>query len=276
MERYRSWLFAPGDVADRCLKALHSAADQVIWDLEDAVPIARKGQARDTILRLLAEVPGDRVPWIRINDLEDLSALGPHRRWVVPKMDQTRLEQLHRQVPTVLKHREWVFIIESARGLWDLSHAVTPWHLFGDPIRLAFGSLDYLNDIGAQATPEELELLGPRTLLPWVSRAWEWSGPIDTVFPYLDDQAQFTLSTQRARTMGFQGRFIIHPQQIAPVNRIFMPSKAEQQWAQKIITQSEQAGAVRLEGEMVDRPVLERARRILETAKPQPITKEDE
>lgn len=267
MEHYRSWLFSPGDVPERCLKAIQTHADQVIWDLEDGVAAARKDAARDMLAHLLAELPGPQIPWIRINDLADLADFGPHPRWVVPKMDQKRFEQLRQRALSPRQHREWLFIIESARGLWDLAHSATPWDLAGDPVRLAFGSLDYLNDLGAHTSPEEIELLGPRTLLPWISRAWNWPSPIDTVYPYLDNEAGFILSTQRGRTMGFEGRMIIHPQQIAPANQIFSPSEAERQWAEQIIAQSALIGAVRVHGEMVDRPVLERARRILETVR---------
>jgi citrate lyase subunit beta/citryl-CoA lyase len=267
MDHYRTWLFAPADVPDRCLKALHSAADQVIWDLEDAVAPARKEMARQTIIRLESRVTTDRVPWVRVNDLGDLAVLAPqwpHQRWVVPQMDQSRFDQLSALLEPTPFPREWLFLIESARGLWDLIHSNRPWNLAGDSIRLGFGALDYLNDLDASMTPEEWALWGPRTLLPWVSRAWDWPSPIDTVFPYLEDDAGLVLSTQRARALGFQGRLIIHPQQITTVHGVFSPSEAERQWAMQIVTQAQGQGAVRVGGEMVDHPVLQRAQRILD------------
>lgn len=266
MEADRTWLFSPGDVFDRCLKALKSGADQVIWDLEDGVGPDHKEVARDTLRRLLPTVSSDRVPWVRIQSLDDLDVLdnvGPRPRWVVPKIDGARFEQLQqiaRDHPRA--DREWLLLVESARGLWDLFHSPEPWRLGKERLRLAFGSLDFLNDIAGQQTGAETELLGPRTVLPWISRAWDLAGPIDGVYPAIDDAPGLKASTARARTLGFAGRMIIHPRQISPVHETYRPSDAERQWATAILSAKTEAAVVRIQGQMVDRPVIERARRI--------------
>ena len=270
MEHYRTWLFSPADAPDRCLKALNSDADQVIWDLEDGVGAGNKASAQLNLIKLLKQIPRTRTPWIRINGLDDISAITaviPHPRWVVPKVEQTFLTQLQDLTTPPHAKQEWLFIIESARGLWDLLHSPIPWQRGADAIRLAFGSLDYLNDIGGRSTREETELVGARTALPWISRAWNWPAPIDSVYPVIDDITTLAALTRRSQAFGFAGRMIIHPRQIAPVNQSFLPSEEERQWAQAILGgASSHRGVVRINGEMVDKPVVERARRISDLA----------
>lgn len=267
MEFSRSWLFSPGDVPDRCLKALQSDADQVIWDLEDGVGVARKVFARDTLCHLLSQVTRERVPWVRmqsLGDLDHLHGVAPRERWVVPKIDQERLTHIQQWAQShPHTDRAWLLIVESARGLWDLVRSPTPWHIRGESVRLALGALDFINDMNGHQTEAETELLGPRTILPWISRAWDFPGPIDGVYPVIDDVTALCASTARARALGFAGRMIIHPRQIAPVHHTYRPTTTEREWAEEILSVADSSsGAVRVHGHMVDRPVIEQARRI--------------
>ncbi len=261
----RTWLYAPGDRPDRLQKAMESRAHEVIWDLEDAVSSDQKLRARDTVTRLLKE-PLSRTPWVRVNGLDtawgydDLGALhdavGPNLRIVLPKATRAAVQELCERGFA----REWLFIIETAQGLADVMDVKNPWPGIG---RLAFGALDYRNDIGALETADEGELGFPRSVLVLASRVWGWPGPIDAVFPGITDGDALEASARRARALGMAGKMIIHPQQIAPVHRAYAPAPDEVAWAREVMTASQNAGAVKVRGAMVDRPVIERARQIL-------------
>lgn len=267
-ERFRSWLFAPADVPDRCRKAYQSRADQVIWDLEDAVPPDRKDFAREAVLTLLGEVgQGERRPWVRINSLqsgrgeEDLrqlwAALPPERRrFAVPKTDQDVL----RELATYRSGAEWLFLVESVDGFLDFLLHPGIWQ--GEAVRLSFGALDYQLDLGGQTGPDETELLVPRTILAWASRRRRFLPPIDTVYPQVSDEEGLRRSAERAKRLGFAGKLVVHPRQIDPVHQAFRPSPEERDWAERVLSAAEGRGAALVDGMMVDRPVLDRARTI--------------
>lgn len=270
-ERYRSWLFAPADAPDRCRKAYDSGADQVIWDLEDGVASERKDQARASLLTLLDEVPkGGRRPWVRVNSLgtdrgqEDLRLLTSRvpegrRRIVLPKADL----QAFTSVPPSLGGDEWLLLIERADALMDLLDG-PPLPQADDPpsVRLAFGPLDYQLDLGGSTGGDEAELLVPRSLIVLASRRRGLPPPIDGIWTAVDDTEGLAASAGRARRLGFAGKLAIHPRQLTTLHQAFTPSEREVAWARRVVTEAE-AGAVLVDGEMVDRPALERARRIL-------------
>lgn len=271
-ESFRTWLYAPGDRPDRCIKALASEADQVIWDLEDAVREPDKLAARETLVKLLVQEPLTRMPWIRLNALDtpwgtdDLLALSEAfgtrtPRWVIPKTTRATIETL-RCLGMV---GEWLLIIESAAGLRDVWQMARPWQISG-VTRLAFGSLDYRNDIGALETPDESELTMPRSLLVWASRVWGWPAPIDAVYPAIEDGEAIRTSAWRGRSLGMAGKMVIHPRQISPVQEAYAPTDQEIAWARDVLRAAEGGGAVKVQGEMVDRPVIERARRLIRDA----------
>ncbi len=271
IERYRTWLYAPLDHPDRCLRALTSDADQVIWDLEDAVDESSKESARETLTSLLG-TSLSRTPWVRINgldtpwglkDLQSVAAFGSKApRWVVPKASRKTVQTLQ----SVGIGGQWLLIIETAEGLLDiLNGPVQAWDIPGE-VRLAFGSLDYRNDIGAQETSDESELLMPRSLIVLASRRWRWEPPIDAVIPSIHDTEALRDSASRGRSLGFGGKMIIHPRQILPVHQVYEPTAQEIAWAQEVISASQSHGTVQVEGAMVDRPVVARARQILADA----------
>lgn len=274
MEHTVSWLFVPGDRADRCRKALASPADQVILDLEDAVAPAVKERARQQLLVLLAEGAADgRRPWVRINavqaelgraDLEAFWEAFPqgHRRFLVPKADRAAFAALEPRAAGA----EWVFLVETGRALWEIQREGVPEAWRGQACRFSFGALDYQLDMGGMTGPEETELLHPRTQLALASRVGDWLPPIDAVYPSIGDLEGLEASVLRARRLGFVGKLLIHPQQIEVVHRAFAPSDEERAWAERVLAASGEAGAVQVDGMMVDRPVVDRARQILAQA----------
>lgn len=273
-ERFRSWLFSPATAPDRCRKALQSNADQVIWDLEDAVAEADKDEARHKVAELLGrQASDDRKPWVRINSLglaagrEDLAVIGQavaHDRWVVPKTDATTVALLL----DAKVSGAWLLLIESGQGIWDLRSEV--WKRVDKAtVLLAFGSLDYQEDLGIAATADETELAAARSELVLACRTWGFAAPIDRVYPKLSDEDGLITATRRGFRMGFQGKLLVHPRQIDPVHQALAPSPEEVLWASEVVQQWETGrGVITVDGAMVDRPVLQRALRILSRTDP--------
>jgi citrate lyase subunit beta / citryl-CoA lyase len=129
--------------------------------------------------------------------------------------------------------------------------------------RLAFGSIDFQLDLGI--TGDGIELLHFRSQLVLASRLASLPAPIDGVTTALDDDAPVARDAQAARRLGFGAKLCIHPRQVAAVNAAFTPSAAELDWARRVIDAVERASgaAVAVDGKMVDRPVLMRAREVL-------------
>jgi citrate lyase subunit beta/citryl-CoA lyase len=153
-------------------------------------------------------------------------------------------------------------LVETALGVWHVAAlAQAP-----GVERLAFGAIDFQLDTGISGDDEEL--LYARSRLVLASRVASILPPIDGVTLMLADQAQLRFDVTRARRLGFGGKLCIHPGQVETINQGFLPTEAEQAWARSILEAARASGegAFRLQGELIDRPVIERARAILEQA----------
>ncbi|MDX8513062.1 HpcH/HpaI aldolase/citrate lyase family protein [Mesorhizobium captivum] len=153
-----------------------------------------------------------------------------------------------------------IALVESAAGLANLpailaSHGV---------VAVAFGSLDFALDLGC--AHDRLTLLAARSEIVWRSRAADRSAPIDGITADLGSPDVAEDDARHAMKMGFGGKMAIHPKQIEPIGRAFRPGEKEIVWARGIVEATSSVGAVQVNGEMVDRPVIERARRILRLA----------
>lgn len=266
-----TWLFVPGDRPERFDKAAATGADAVILDLEDAVVPGSKELARSQVASWLTpgggaagEAPGRRG-WVRINAVgtpwydDDVAALAVApglAGLVVPKAEDVGelvalRERLGRSIGIVA-------LVESALGM----HRAV--EIAGVVDRLAFGSIDYAVDLGAEHTPTAL--LHARSTLVFASRVAGIEGPVDGVTAALRDEELLAEDVAAARELGFTGKLLIHPAQVAPVVRGFAPTPDEADWARHVLAavQDGTAGAVSLDGAMVDKPVVDRARRILD------------
>jgi citrate lyase subunit beta/citryl-CoA lyase len=250
----RSYLFVPGNRPERFAKALASGAGAVILDLEDAVPPEAKADARTAVCDWLRQP--ESAAWVRINGAdteffeEDLRALAgiPVPGIMLPKAEAP----LELGMPVIP-------LIESASGLWNALQVARGARVE----RLAFGSVDFQLDAGIQGEGEAL--LYARSQLVLVSRIAGLASPIDGVTVQIGDAARLAQDVARARDLGFGAKLCIHPNQIEIVERGFAPTHEERRWAQAVVSAFEQAGgsAVRLEGKLIDLPVVERARRLL-------------
>ncbi len=271
-----AWLFVPGARVDRFAKAVDSGADQVILDLEDAVAEAAKDAARDGVAAALAGGPlaggplargvdGGRRAWVRVNaggttwhddDLAALAGLPGLAGVMVPKAESAAALT---EVADRLGGRPIVALVESAVGIANLRD------IAGCPavVRMAFGSIDFALDIAADHTREAL--LFARSALVLASRVAGLLEPVDGVTTAVRDEALVIDDTRYAKSLGLGGKLCIHPGQVPLVQAGFRPGDDELAWATKVLDQvgPGSSAAAAIGGHMVDRPVLERARRIL-------------
>ena len=260
----RTLLFVPGSQPERFGKATATAADLVIVDLEDAVAEEHKATARDALAQWLAaggsaavRVNGTQSVYYQ-QDVTALTGLPGLRAVVVPMAeDPAALAALHQHLgPDV----EIVALIETALGVVRAFELAST----SGVIRLAFGHLDFAADIDSSI--EDEAMLMARSALVVASRAAGLAGPVAGVTTDLDDPAVCGADAVRARRLGFAGKLCIHPSQVDAVNAAFSPGEDEIAWAHRIIGCSTAGGAVRVDGHMVDAPVILKARSVLARA----------
>ena len=265
-----SYLFVPANRPERYAKALESGADAVIVDLEDAVALPQKEEARATLARWLRGNGPQLRLWVRINaadtvwhgdDLLTFSALSM-AGIVLPKAEEAKtLSSIARRLGP---GRGLIALIESAAGLAAMREiAAVP-----GVQRLAFGSIDAQVDLGMQCGPEEEELMHFRMEMVMVSRLAGIAPPIDGVTTDFNDDAFLARMVQRARRMGFGAKLCIHPKQVAGVRRGFMPGEQELAWAEEVMAavRASDGGAISLRGKMIDKPVILQAEKFLHQA----------
>ena len=272
--RLRSLLFVPGDRPDRFAKAAASGADAVILDLEDSVVPDAKPAARDAVGRALGEGLAAAV-LVRVNplgtnehqaDVAALSGSAPAGVLLPKAQAADDVARLHDAlgVPVL------PIATETARGVFALGdYGRVADRLLG----LTWGAEDLPAAIGASASRDgEGALLPPyqmvRSLALFAAHA-AGVAAIETVFPRLEDAAGLERVVGDARRDGFTGMMAIHPRQVAAINAGFTPSEAELAHARAVVdafAAEPGAGALRLDGRMIDRPHLVQARRVLARA----------
>lgn len=262
----RSLLFAPGNDERKLAKALAAGADAVVADLEDAVPAGEKDAARATAGRVLAAEPTASLAAVRVNgagtdeweaDLEAVAGLELDAL-VLPKATPAAVAALGPEGPPV------VAIVETAAGL-RLAYEIA---CAPRVAALVLGAVDLGVELGLEPRADGQEVLYARSKLVVDSAAAGIRSPFDLVHVDVRDGEGLEAEARLARSLGFRGKACIHPAQVPVVNRVFSPTDDEIDRARRVVAAYEQAladgrGAVAVEGEMVDLPVVERARRIL-------------
>jgi citrate lyase subunit beta / citryl-CoA lyase len=279
----RSLMFVPGHRQKMIDKALASQADVLFLDIEDGVPPAEKDLARETIaasLRAIAEQPpAGRHPlrYVRINAIghermhADLSTvLGPGLEgFCLPKVETP--DQI-RQVDALLAEHDpagsvrYIASIESALGLINAPQiAAASTRMAG----LMFGAEDFSKDLGLPTlrVAEASELLYARSAIVMAATASHIQS-VDGVWPDIRDPEGLLKDALQARRLGFTGKSLIHPGQIEIVNNTFRPDEGEVDYARQVIQAFEDGqargdGAVALGGQLIDAPIVDRARRTL-------------
>ncbi len=146
--------------------------------------------------------------------------------------------------------------------------------------RLSFGAGDYTKDMAMNWTRQEVELAHARAEIVLASRTARLEAPIDTVWIHIKETSGCEASAELVRNMGFQGKLCIHPDQVNPVNAVFMPSVEDVEFAKTIVSAFEDAEAhglasIQVEGYFVDYPIVDQAKQTLALhsaiqAKPKP------
>ncbi|HEV3181336.1 MAG TPA: CoA ester lyase [Steroidobacteraceae bacterium] len=292
----RSWLFVPGDSERKQDKALGSAADAVILDLEDSVALAQLPAARLRVANLLRSRPhGGPQLWVRANapasgllreDLEAVFAGGAPDGLVLPKVSaaaeisdvvrklaglearagarpgSTRLLIIATETPAgVLALPQYPAVLGDVRSLRRRIAGLT-WG--GEDLSAALGALAQRDNTGALTFA--FQLARSHCLLAAAALGVQ---AIDGVCTDLRDAARLQHELDAARRDGFSGKLAIHPDQIAAINAAFAPTEAEREHAQRVVAAfatAPAAGVVSLDGRMIDRPHLLQAQRILAVA----------
>lgn len=264
----RTALFVPGSRPERFAKALASGADSVIVDFEDAVEAALKAQARDNLEAFLGANPDARVR-VRVNaagDPEQAADLELCRRLpgvigiLLPKAERA----MQVRIAASCGKPVWP-LIESARGLLALGEIAACEGVE----RLTFGGLDLALDIGMSSGTPAAEVVYDQVRLSLLlhSRVNDLQPPLDTVFPAFDDAEGFAATIRHGRDLGLLGALCIHPKQVGVAHTALAPSADELDWARRVVAAAEGgAAAFQVDGQMVDAPVLGRARRLLASA----------
>ncbi len=270
--RLRSLLFVPGDRPERFAKAAASGADALILDLEDSVVAAAKDAARANVAAWLATPPALPV-FVRINPLDsgmldaDLAVLPGHAFGVVlPKAEgAASLAALDARLagtdlcilPIATETPRAMFHLGDYGGVTD--------RLIG----LTWGAEDLSAAVGATARNPDGSYRPPfelaRSLTLFAAHA-AGVAAIETVYPDLADVAGLQAYATRGRQDGFAGMLALHPNQIAPIHAGFAPTDAEIAHARTIVAHFAAgggAGALRLDGRMIDAPHLAAAQRLL-------------
>jgi citrate lyase beta subunit len=264
----RSFLFAPGDDPAKLLKALASGADAVVADLEDAIVPAAKERARATVVDALAgEASALRL--VRVN--------GIGTRW--HEGDLSLLDGLALDGLVLPKATP-----EGAAGLATLGLPVVAIAETPDGVRRAYetasvpcvealmlGAVDLGLALGLEQRPDALELLFARSSLVLDAAAAGVRGPIDRVWTDIVDTDGLRRDCELARSLGLRGKACIHPAQVDVVNAAFTPSADELARARDVVEAFDRAaaegtGVLAVDGEMVDLPVVGRARQLLSDA----------
>jgi citrate lyase subunit beta / citryl-CoA lyase len=263
-------LFVPANRAERISKAWQSGADGVIVDLEDAVAPEQKCSARtmlsqrpEHLRNTIVRINGTGTPWF-VDDLAMLRDM-PIMGVMLPKVETADdvtllLDLLGRPVPVLL-------LVETTGGIARLRSILRASGVWG----AAFGSLDYALDLGSEHKWEAL--LAARSKLVFECRLACLPPPLDGVSTAIDRDEPVVRDARRARALGFGGKLIIHPRQVMPVFSVFRPSAEDILWEERVVAAAQNGAAVQVDGRMVDRPIIERARRILHQVNGHPETR---
>jgi citrate lyase subunit beta/citryl-CoA lyase len=275
----RSLLYSPGDQPEMLYKAVDSGADAVIFDLEDAVAPSARDAARRTVRETIEGLDDpDPVVCVRINSYDragpdDVESVVCDAEQlpdcvVLPKVD--RPEQVTRLTADLAsagaESVDVVPLIETAAGLLAVDEiAATP-----GVVAVAYGDQDYTADVGATVTDEKTESLYARQRVVAAAGAADVDA-LDTVHTDIEDTEGLREQTRRVQEFGFDGKLAIHPAQVPVINEAFTPTDEEVEWADRVLAGERQAtedglGVFTVDGQMIDPPLVERARAILRRA----------
>ena len=280
----RSMLFVPGNNPGMIRDAHIYGSDSIMFDLEDSVSINEKDAARYLVYKALTSLKyGKKELVVRINALDtrlgidDLEAIVRAQPHVIrlPKTEtaqdvidcEREIERIEREIGMPVGTTGMMAAIESAKGVlnaYDIARSSK--RLIG----IALGAEDYVTDIKTTRSPEGIELLFARSMIVNAARA-AGIAALDTVYSDVNNEEGFRAEAELIKKLGFDGKSVINPRQIQPLHDVFNPSEKDIAKALAIMeaikeAESRGSGVISLNGKMIDKPVVERARYMLERA----------
>ena len=270
----KTWLFVPVTRIDRVEKAFASGADAVIVDLEDAVAQVDKAQARAALKDYYAaqhEAKSYRPIWLRINkadsaefakDLALCQQLPELAGVLLAKAEQAAdIEKVYQETRLPV-----IAVIENAIGLYRANEMAKASGL----LAFSYGFLDLCNDLQVQVGTASADIIANqiRYQLILTSKVHQLLAPIDSVYADFNDSKGLHKRVQLWSQMGMSGMLCIHPKQVDIVKQALQPTDSELEFAQRVIEEYERSGQAvfKIEGNMVDAPVIERSYQLLALA----------
>ena len=268
MERLRrTMMFVPGANAAMLRDAPLYGADSIMFDLEDAVSLKEKDSARVLVHSALKTFDyGNIEIVVRINALD---AGGADVEAVITEVEQQN------DIP--VGTTKMMAAIESAEGVLNaLAIAKSSTRLIG----IALGAEDYVTNMKTRRHPDGQELFFARSMILHAARA-AGIAAIDTVYSDVDNTEGFEAEVRLIKQLGFDGKSVINPRQIPLVNTIYAPTEKEIQNAKEVIwgireAEAKGSGVISVNGKMVDKPIVERAERVIALALAAKLITEEE
>lgn len=281
----RSLLFVPGNKANMLEKALGLDPDAFVPDMEDSVPAGEKANARETVAKFLPKLAERGTLVIpRVNALDtdwfesDVAAVvGPdifgisigkvHTAADISEISQA-LADHEQRAGLIVGHLKLLPWIETAEAIVNVNAICRASERI---VAVAFGGEDFTNDMGIERLADESQVSYARQRLCVTARAAHVLA-LDTPYFKLRDMDGLRANSAHAKSIGFKGKFAIHPEQLDALNECFSPSAAEIAHAERVVAAFDEAerrgrGSTSLDGWVIDVPVVKRARALLELAR---------
>ncbi|ATW24980.1 HpcH/HpaI aldolase/citrate lyase family protein [Candidatus Formimonas warabiya] len=289
----RTMLFIPGNDPGKLQSAGIYRPDCLVFDLEDAVAVNEKDAARILVRNAILHIPYPSEIGVRINGLDtpygqdDLAAVLPAQPGFIrlPKSEQVEDIQALDQIIGAAEKKygfesgaiKIMLTIETAKGILQAYHlaAASP-----RIIAIGMGAEDLMADLKGSRTRDGQELWFAKSQVLYAARAAGVQA-IDQVFADTRDEEGFRKDTQFGKMLGYDGKSVIHPNQVPMVHEIYTPSEEEIHQARKVLAAYQQAlekksGVVALNGKMIDRPVVARAERVMQYAAALGVIREEQ
>lgn len=281
----RTMMFVPGNNPGMIRDAYIYNCDSIMFDLEDSVSIQEKDSARALVFQGLKTIDyGDKELVVRINDPRDEGGINDLEAMVRAGVDVIRLPKtetaddvvycdeqitrIEREIGMDEGTVSMMAAIESAEGVLN-ARAIA--NASDRLIGIALGAEDYVTDLKTQRTNTGVELMFARSMILHAARAAGLAA-LDTVYSDVNNEEGLIKEATLIKQLGFDGKSVINPRQIDPIIKIYTPTKKEIKKAEAIMEAIEEAnkkgsGVIALNGKMIDKPVVLRAKRTLSLAK---------
>lgn len=272
----KSLLFIPGNNPGMIQTSDLFESDSIIFDLEDAVSLKEKDAARHLVSCFLASKEHmTQEIIIRVNPvdteyfIDDIEMImGTEIDTILlPKATAKSVQMLNDLLDVKLKNKEKdihiIALIESAMGLLDAREIAFMKRVNG----LLLGGEDLSSDLGVKRTKEGLEIQYARSVVATVAHAAKIDA-IDTPFTDVNDDLGLKEDIITAKQLAMTSKSAIHPRQVPTINKLFLPTLDEINYALRVIEESKKSskGAFSIDGKMIDKPVIERAQKVLDVA----------